>query len=118
MLCDGNFLIVVLLILVIIHVRIYFFIKYKHSWAIIRQKSIIIVVILLTEIRSELRKNSVRLFAEIRAYDKLVEAEHIVVKEIRRLDGAPGRSVKHGAIDNITSFLTFFSQVQANYLRS
>ena len=118
MLCNSNFLIVVLSVLITKHVRIYFLIKDELSCTVCRQKLIIIFVVLLAEILTKLRQYFVRRCAEVCANAPLVKAEHIVVEEISRLKRAPGRSIKHSAVDHVTSILAFFPQVQSNYLRS
>ena len=79
MLCNRNFIKVVLFILEIIHVGVYLIIKYKHACFVCRQKFIIIFVVLLAKVLTKLRKHFVRIFAEVSANDILVEAKHIVV---------------------------------------
>ena len=79
MLRNRNLLIVVLLILEIIHMRVYLLIKDKLACTVCSQKFIIIFVVLLAEVLTKLRKHLVRIFAEISANDILVEAKHIVV---------------------------------------
>ena len=118
MLRNRNLLIVVLLILEIIHMRVYLLIKYKLACTVCRQKFIIIFVVLLAEVLTKLRQLFVRIFAEIRADDVLVEAKHVVVEVIGSLKRAPGSSIEHGAVDHVTSFNTLFPQVQGDYLSS
>lgn len=118
MLCNSNFLIVVLSVLITKHVRIYLLIKDELSCTVCRQKLIIIFVVLVAEILTKLWQYFVRRFAEGWANAPLVEAEHIVVEVISCLKWAPGRSINYSAVDHVTSILAFFPQVQSDYLRS